>query len=71
MTHGKYYNNFHHKRKTLLVKITLLNDSRHDIEGLELKPTISIFQKKMSYIHFPSVKQPYFACTKPLYPISN
>ena len=25
----------------------------------------------MGYVHFPSVKQPYFACKKPLHPISS
>ena len=32
---------------------------------------IHFFKKKMGYIHFPSVKQPYFACKKPLHPMST
>ena len=29
------------------------------------------FFTKMCYVHFPSVKQPYFACKNPLHPISS
>ena len=39
--------------------------------GLGVETDYIHFSKKLSYIHFPSVKQPYFACTKPLHPISN
>ena len=39
--------------------------------GLGVETDYIHFSKKMSYIHFPSVKQPYFACTKPLHPISS
>ena len=39
--------------------------------GLGVETDYIHFKKKMSYIHFPSVKQPYFACTKPLHPISS
>ena len=43
----------------------------NDIEGLELKRNISTFFQKMGAMRFPSVKQPYFACKKPLHPISS
>ena len=39
------------------------------IKGLELKRTISTLLKK--WAKCTSVKQPYFACKKPLHPISS
>ena len=40
-------------------------------QGLGVEMDYIHFFQKMSYVHFPSVKQPYFACTKPLHPISS
>ena len=45
------------------------NMSRY--RGLGVETDYIHFFQKMSYIHFPSVKQPYFACNKPLHPISS
>ena len=44
---------------------------RSTYRGLGVETDYIHFFQKMGYVHFPSVKQPYFARKKLLHPISS